>query len=288
MYERIWLFLIPVYLIVSSSGIVFLFDFGIKRIKKAGFIIIPAIALILTISLSLVAFQSKSVFFSNDTGTLFDAEKITLFLKNELKPKDRILLERPSEWPMYYYFDKYNISSNYFSSDINQSIRIIVLINKSNEQSLESVINFNKINIDKFSKPQILQKFDYSTLLYSKRDLNSFITSIFKNFLNREPNQDELNLWVSGLSLKEKTAVNFLESIIQSGEFKMKNISDSEYVKILYKALLNREPDNQGYNGWLDNLKNGKTRQYVLSGFINSNEFGDFCQLYDILPINLN
>ena len=59
-------------------------------------------------------------------------------------------------------------------------------------------------------------------------------------------------------------------------------------VKILYKSLLNREPDNQGYNGWLDNLKNGKSREYVLSGFINSNEFGDFCQLYDILPINLN
>ena len=90
------------------------------------------------------------------------------------------------------------------------------------------------------------------------------------------------------LSLKEKLVLDFLDTIISSKEFGTKNISDLELVKILYKALLNREPDNQGYNGWLDNLKKGKSREYVLSGFINSNEFGDFCQLYDILPINLN
>jgi len=65
---------------------------------------------------------------------------------------------------------------------------------------------------------------------------------------------------VNGFTLKEKSALNFLESLISSIEFKERKISDSGYVKILYKALLNRESDNQGYDGWLNNLKNGKTK----------------------------
>jgi len=183
-----------------------------------------------------------------------------------------------------YYFDKYNIPSNYFNFDINKSARVIIIVNESNGQTIKSIVNYEKVNIDKFSKPQILKKFKYSELLYSKRNLNLFVSSIFKNFLDKNISQDELNIWVNKLALKELTVIDFVKSIISSDEFKIRNISDSDYVKILYKTLLNREPDEQGYNGWVNILKHGKSREYVLSGFINSSEFQEFCNLYDIIP----
>ena len=283
MYERIWLFLIPIYFIIASSGIVFILEFGIKRIKKISLYIIPVISLILVIFLNSIAIQSKSVIVSNGEGTLLDAEKITLYLKNELRPNDRILLQCPSEWPMYYYFDKYNISSNFFNSDINKSTRIFIIVNNLNNQTIESITDYEKVNIDGFAKPQMLRKFEYADLLYSKRDLNLFVSSIFKNFLGRNPDKDELNIWANKLSSKEITVMDFIKTITSSDEYNVRNISDSDYIKILYNSLLNREPDEQGYNGWINILKHGKSREYVLSGFINSKEFQDFCKLYDVL-----
>nr|MCR4649884.1 DUF4214 domain-containing protein [Lachnospiraceae bacterium] len=40
--------------------------------------------------------------------------------------------------------------------------------------------------------------------------------------------------------------------------------------------------DKAGYDGWLKELKNGKSRDFVLRGFINSAEFNTLCKKYGI------
>lgn len=52
------------------------------------------------------------------------------------------------------------------------------------------------------------------------------------------------------------------------------NASDEEFVRGLYKTLLNREPDEWGYNQWLKSLKSGRlNRDQVRYGFLNSTEY---------------
>ncbi len=42
---------------------------------------------------------------------------------------------------------------------------------------------------------------------------------------------------------------------------------------ILYQGLLQRKPDKEGYDSWVDFLKANGTRDYALKHFINSEEF---------------
>ncbi|MCR4649527.1 MAG: DUF4214 domain-containing protein, partial [Lachnospiraceae bacterium] len=65
-------------------------------------------------------------------------------------------------------------------------------------------------------------------------------------------------------------------------EFQSKKMSDEEYLNKLYLAFFDREPDKAGYDSWMRELKNGKSRDYVLGGFINSTEFNNLCKKYGI------
>ncbi|MDE5872278.1 MAG: DUF4214 domain-containing protein, partial [Lachnospiraceae bacterium] len=46
-----------------------------------------------------------------------------------------------------------------------------------------------------------------------------------------------------------------------------------EYIKVLYRAYLGREYDEEGLNTWLEQLQSGASRETVLRGFTNSVEF---------------
>ena len=65
-------------------------------------------------------------------------------------------------------------------------------------------------------------------------------------------------------------------------EFLNKNLSDSEYIKVLYRTFLDREYDQAGYDNWMKQLKNGMSRDEVLLGFANSKEFGEIKQKYGL------
>jgi hypothetical protein len=51
---------------------------------------------------------------------------------------------------------------------------------------------------------------------------------------------------------------------------------------ILYRTLLDREPDPAGLQGWLDVLNGGAGRDEVLDGFIFTGEFENLCDEYGI------
>ena len=53
---------------------------------------------------------------------------------------------------------------------------------------------------------------------------------------------------------------------------------------ILYRSLFGREPDEAGYNYWMNRLETGSTRDEVLDGSIYSYEFVQLCGDYGITP----
>lgn len=67
-----------------------------------------------------------------------------------------------------------------------------------------------------------------------------------------------------------------------SEEFTNCNLNDGEFVDVLYRTFFNREADAGGRANWLAELASGKTRGYVLSGFVNSTEFDNLCDSYGI------
>ena len=59
-------------------------------------------------------------------------------------------------------------------------------------------------------------------------------------------------------------------------------MSDDAYITKLYRAFFNREPDAAGKASWLQSIAEGKDRDFVLEGFLASDEYRDLCNSYGI------
>src|SRR5665811_1204338 len=99
----------------------------------------------------------------------------------------------------------------------------------------------------------------------------------YSNALERQPDAAGLNSWVSQLAAKKVTGAQFASGILFSAEFTAKNKSNEEFVAILFRSLYNREPDAAGFDSWVNLLNAGQSRQFVLAGFTNSEEFKNIC-----------
>jgi hypothetical protein len=117
--------------------------------------------------------------------------------------------------------------------------------------------------------------------------VKAFTTRFYKLCLSRDPDGAGLNGWVNGLKTGAITGAKVAYGFVFSDEFIKRNVSNEEYLTILYRAFFNREPDSGGYNGWLASLTAGKPRKWVLAGFINSQEFKNLCAVYGIKPGSL-
>lgn len=106
-----------------------------------------------------------------------------------------------------------------------------------------------------------------------KGDVKSLINNIYIGIYGRTVDEDGANYWSDVIVYKKQTMAQVILEFINSQEFKSKNYSGEQYVKVLYKALLGRDADIDGLNYWLRQLINGKTERYVLSHMFNSNEF---------------
>lgn len=93
-YNRIWLFVYPFYYGLASAGISLVFEKITIAVKNNTLkaLIFPFFAISLTLLLALGVILSQRVYYSNLTGSFRDAKEITLFLRNYLKPGDRIFV----------------------------------------------------------------------------------------------------------------------------------------------------------------------------------------------------
>ena len=129
----------------------------------------------------------------------------------------------------------------------------------------------------------IILSFNISSLnADSKSQVSEFVTRFYKLCLDREPDAGGLNDWVNNLLARKITGAQAAEGFIFSAEFTAKNTNNSEFLTILYRAFFNREPDSDGFNKWLALLNAGSSRQFVLAGFVNSDEFKTLCKNYGI------
>ncbi len=178
-YPRVWLFLLPLYIGLSSAGIWYLIGLIKLGDTSAKIMIYTAFAIILSISTGLNVVYTQSVYYSEETGTLIDAEQITLFLKDYLQLGDRVFAVGPADFPLLYYFEKYNVPNNYLLSNTATADRILVITN-THEQTVEGVVhstkttkgilNMGEISLNKYSKPELVQRFMLASLYQLRRN----------------------------------------------------------------------------------------------------------------------
>ena len=112
----------------------------------------------------------------------------------------------------------------------------------------------------------------------------AFVTRFYQLCLKRDPDITGQDGWVASLLSGANVGADVAEGFIFSQEFTKTVTSNEEYMRILYKAFFNRDPDAAGLAGWLEVLNGGTARIEILNGFIYSIEFGELCQKYGIKP----
>ena len=110
----------------------------------------------------------------------------------------------------------------------------------------------------------------------------AFITRLYRTTLEREPDQAGLNSWTNAL-LRGTTGASVANSFIFSPEMNRRNLSNDQFVEIMYNAMFGRASDAAGKNQWVSRLNNGMSRYDVFVGFVNSNEFDRICRDYGIV-----
>jgi beta-N-acetylglucosaminidase len=124
--------------------------------------------------------------------------------------------------------------------------------------------------------------FGQTKVLAGSNDVTGFVTRLYEQCLYREPDIGGLNYWVNMLSEKTISGSNAAERFIYSNEFIGKNLSDDQFINVMYKTFFNRDADVSGKGYWTDMLQKGATRRFVFSSFANSIEFEGICNLYGI------
>ena len=114
------------------------------------------------------------------------------------------------------------------------------------------------------------------------KNLNGFVTRLYQNVLNRNPDKNGLSYWVNGLQSGKITGSEALTGFFTSNEMKNKNLTNEAFIEELYNTVLNRKSDNGGLEYWKDRLDIQMSREYVINGFASSKEFSSMCKKYGV------
>ncbi|MBR3358984.1 MAG: DUF4214 domain-containing protein [Solobacterium sp.] len=112
--------------------------------------------------------------------------------------------------------------------------------------------------------------------------VQAFVRRLYNMCLFREPEPAGFQSWSGKLKNKTITAAQTVYGFFNSSEFLNNGFSERDFVETCYEVLMNRAYDLPGLNDWLDALDNGVSRNFVLRGFVGSNEFKALCAKYGI------
>jgi hypothetical protein len=107
----------------------------------------------------------------------------------------------------------------------------------------------------------------------------SFVKRVYQRSLNIDPDQKTINYWADKLAAGKISHADVIRDIILSKQFNDRNLTDKQYVTVLYKTVLDRDPESNGAASWLNQLK-VQDRKAVLDYFLASDEFTSLVNKY--------
>ena len=112
--------------------------------------------------------------------------------------------------------------------------------------------------------------------------LDDFIERCYTVTLDRPSDTDGFNYWKGRVLNGDAVGIEVAYGFMFSPEYIKKNKTNTEYVTDLYTLFMGRDPDEGGFNDWMNKLDEGGTRLDVFAGFANSPEFYNICDSYGI------
>ena len=97
------------------------------------------------------------------------------------------------------------------------------------------------------------------------------VARLYQAYFGRQPDSDGLRYWI-GTNLSHEA---ISDAFAASSEFlgRYGNLSDAQFVELVYTNVLGRPSDTAGRSYWLNQMRGGTSRGTVMLGFSESQEF---------------
>lgn len=116
----------------------------------------------------------------------------------------------------------------------------------------------------------------------AEASVNAFVNRMYTVVLGRPSEAEGQAYWADELLNLKMDGAGVAGGFINSDEFRLRGLDNSAYLDVLYKTFFNRASDADGKNYWMSCMASGMSRNEVLSGFVNSQEFAQICDDYGI------
>ncbi len=110
----------------------------------------------------------------------------------------------------------------------------------------------------------------------SNEQVRAFVERMYVKALGRAGDEDGINEWTQRIVSGEWKAADVAKAgFFNSDEYGLRSRSNEDFVEDLYQALFDRASDPDGRTTWLSQLSSGASREDVMNGFGNSQEFAN-------------
>lgn len=142
-----------------------------------------------------------------------------------------------------------------------------------NSKECQDYLSYFSISLETFKNPDLVD---------NNMAIKPLVVQLYNGVLGRDPDRDGLRNWISQLASGAMSGPQVAAAFCMSPEMDSYELSDGEFVTRLYQVCLGRKPDPAGYDDWTGRLAQHYTREYVVSGFVNSEEFSIICSRYGV------
>lgn len=136
---RVWLFLLPLYLIWATAGFYALLKLLLPRRFHPHATLLLLVLAPLTPGVSLAQMSANPAAFAG-AGEPGVEEALALYFRENLRPGDLVVVQAPMAAPLEYYFRRYRLPLEAFERERGDVHRLLVLVSAKYEQTLESVL----------------------------------------------------------------------------------------------------------------------------------------------------
>jgi len=113
-------------------------------------------------------------------------------------------------------------------------------------------------------------------------NLTMYVVRCYREIHGRNADPDGLEYWCEMIVTKQRDATHVARSFVDSQEFIEKNLSNEDYLEVLYRAFMGRSSDSSGLAYWLGELEKGCTRMEVLDRFADCVEFDEILKSFGL------
>ncbi len=107
--------------------------------------------------------------------------------------------------------------------------------------------------------------------------IEQLVIGLYNGILAREGSPEEIAFWCGAAKKGDFNGVQLVVTFLTGEEFSKRNLGDADFIRALYSGALGRQATEGEVNYWDGVIDNGASRSFVISGILNSKEFGNIC-----------